>query len=280
MSSMGLRDVDRAVWTAASDIAEAVNDASCAGQLGQIVMDALHRMVGVDLGSILTVAPGEEWAIAGEIADNRPLQRNYWRYTHEMRPDEVQRLSGRFASVLEIFGPRRRETLGVFREFLTPQGLGDVVVRNWFVDGRVYGLGLARQRPTFTERDRARLVALFPHMKAALRAEAWLNDRRDDHPAAGDGGAWGLTPAQERTMSLTVRGLTNQEVAGLLGTSPNTVRNTLVEVFKKVGVSRRSELAFIVRGGGRSHRSSAAALARERSFVAAVETNNSRAARR
>jgi hypothetical protein len=47
-------------------------------------------------------------------------------------------------------------------------------------------------------------------------------------------------------MSLAIRGLTNREVAKLVGSSPNTVRNTLVEVFRKVGVTRRGELAFIV----------------------------------
>src|SRR6478735_6388107 len=109
MSGMGLRDADRAVWVAASDIAEAVNSASCAGQLGQVIMNVLDRMVGCDLGSILTVAPGEEWAIAGQIADNETLRRNYWRYSHEMQPDEIERLTGRVTSVREVFVPRRRD---------------------------------------------------------------------------------------------------------------------------------------------------------------------------
>ena len=52
-----------------------------------------------------------------------------------------------------------------------------------------------------------------------------------------------------------IRGLTNRETAALLGISVNTVRNTLADLFKKLGVSRRSELAFLARseapGAGR-----------------------------
>jgi hypothetical protein len=81
-------------------------------------------------------------------------------------------------------------------------------------------------------------------------------------------------------MALTVRGLTNKEVAGLLGISPNTVRNILGEVFRKVGVSRRSELAFIVGGGAVGDRSTDASLVRQREFVAAIELNTSSAGAR
>jgi DNA-binding CsgD family transcriptional regulator len=273
---MALFAGDRVVWRAASDIAEAVNGAERGGQLGQLVMHAVDRMVGCDLGSILTASPGEDWAVAGEIADNAPLAASFWRYTREMDPDEVTRMTGRFVSAEEVFEPRRRMTLAVFSEFLVPRGLRGLLVRNWVVDGRVYALGITRRSPSFTELERQRLLALFPHVKAALRVDASLSESRAESPAVSDGGAWGLTPAQDRTMALAVRGLTNKEIASLLGCALNTVRNTLVEVFKKVGVSRRSELAFIVRGGSRSELVSGEALAWQRRFVAKVESNDER----
>ena len=74
-------------------------------------------------------------------------------------------------------------------------------------------------------------------------------------------------------MALVLRGLTNGEVAGVLGVSPHTVRNTLVEIFKKVDVSRRSELAFIVRSGVHDpdpRQARAQIAVKHRQFVAAI----------
>ena len=264
--------MDRAVWEASKAIAAAVSDADGVAEMGQGIMDALDRMVGCDLGSILTVAPGEAWAIVGQIADNRFLQQNYWRFSQEMSPDEVQGLGGGFTAANDVFVRARRERLSVYREFLHPNGLTNVIAGNWVTDGRVWAIGLARKRPTIPARAVARLNAVLPHLKAALRARTWRGAHDADYPDAGSGGPWALTPAQERTMSLVVRGLTNGEVAGLLGVSPHTVRNTLAEVFKKVGVSRRSELSFIVRSGVHDPDPSHARdqVAKHRQFVAAI----------
>jgi DNA-binding CsgD family transcriptional regulator len=278
MASRRAEALDGAVWRASGDIARGVTDASCAPELGQIVMDALDGMVGCDLGSIITVAPGEPWAIVGEISDNRFLRDNYWRYVMEMSPEEIRHLARGFVLDTEVFAPRRRERLGVFREFLDPNGLRCAAVANWVNDGRAWGVGLTRTVPSFSHRALARLNAVLPHVKAALRARSWLADQAGEYPGAGSGGPWALTPAQERTMSLVVRGLTNNEVAELLGTSANTVRNTLVDVFKKVGVSRRSELAFIVRSGACANdvdpRHIRDELAHQRRFVATIATRS------
>jgi DNA-binding CsgD family transcriptional regulator len=276
--------LDREVWRAASDLAEAVNDRTlptsptsptAANRLGQIAMEVIDRMVGCDLGSILVAAPGEPWTVAGEIDDNRSLAESYWRYAAEMSPEEMRRMAEPFARAEDIFEGRRRETLGVFREFLAPRGLREVLVANWLADGRVYGMGVTRRRGPFTERERGRLRALFPHLRAALRAAALLNDAPADYPGAGAGGPWGLTPGQERTMALAVRGMTNEEIAGLLGISSNTVRNVLVGVFEKAGVSSRTELAFAARGAAGGERVGAS-LEEQQRYIAKVAANHRR----
>lgn len=275
--------LDREVWRAASALAEAVNDwtpptsPGGAGRLGQIAMNVIDRMVGCDLGSILVAAPGEPWTVAGEIDDNRSLAQSYWRYAAEMSPEEVRRMAQPFTRAEDVFEDRRRETLGVFREFLAPRGLREVLVANWLADGRVYGVGITRRRGPFTDRERGRLRALFPHLRASLRAVALLNDAPADYPGAGAGGPWGLTPGQERTMALAVRGMTNEEIAGLLGISSNTVRNVLVGVFEKAGVSSRAELAFAARSAAWGERSGAS-LKEQRRYAATVAANHRRAA--
>ena len=46
---------------------------------------------------------------------------------------------------------------------------------------------------------------------------------------------------------LVADGLTNREIALVLGTSPHTVRNQLSRIFERLGVSSRLELAMWMR---------------------------------
>lgn len=230
---------DRAVWKAAQEIAEAVAGSSTSRELGQQVMQAIDGMVECDFGSILAAAPGQQWSIRGEKEDNQIIRRNHWRYAQEMSAAELQRMATRFTPDTEIFfQAKRRERMSVYQDFIRPNRQAGFIARYWVMDGKLWGIGMSRGRPSFTDRERERLDALFPQVRAALRAGTWLGGE--------DGSPWSLTPAEERTMALVTRGLTNSEVADLLGNSPNTVRNTLAQIFKKVGVSRRSELAFVV----------------------------------
>lgn len=265
-------ELDQEVWKASARIAEVVADTESPADIGQVVIDALERMVGCDLGSIITAAPGEEWSFVGQIGDNGPFARNYWSYASAFTVEEVQRLAGRFSLLNDVFQGRRRDSLGIFSDYLHPRGLRNAIVQHWSIDGRATGIGLTRSGSSFTDRERQRLDAIFPHLKCALRARAWLIGGADAYPGVGKGGPWALTAAQERTMSFVVRGLTNKEVAELLRISPNTVRNTLAEVFRKVGVTSRSELAYIVRGsaGGDGFHRDRRELARQRRYISAV----------
>jgi DNA-binding CsgD family transcriptional regulator len=51
-----------------------------------------------------------------------------------------------------------------------------------------------------------------------------------------------LTPREQEIFDYVSRGYNNREIAAVLGTSPFTVRNQLCRLFRKVGVSGRSEL--------------------------------------
>jgi len=54
-----------------------------------------------------------------------------------------------------------------------------------------------------------------------------------------------LSPRQREVMELASRGLTNTEIGNELGTSFNTVKKQLKEVFDRCGVSNRTELASL-----------------------------------
>lgn len=51
-----------------------------------------------------------------------------------------------------------------------------------------------------------------------------------------------FTPRQRQIALLVARGRQNKEIASELGISPFTVRNLLVEVFRRAGVSDRGSL--------------------------------------
>jgi DNA-binding CsgD family transcriptional regulator len=243
--------LDPAVWRASSEIAEAAtSDSASPAEMYQRIVGALDGLVGFDIGAIQAAVPGEPWATAAEKGDTSVVRRNYWRYALETTFEELQRMCNRFALDVDTFETRRLDRLSIYHEFVRPNRQAQAVVRYWTMDGRVWLMGILRGRPSFADKAQARLELVFPHLRAALRAvTARANDERVDDAARDLGAAWSLTRAQERITSYVVRGLTNRETAGLLGMSPNTVRNTLAEVFKKVGVSRRSELAFFVTSG-------------------------------
>jgi two-component system response regulator DevR len=52
------------------------------------------------------------------------------------------------------------------------------------------------------------------------------------------------TPRQRRVIELVAEGLTNRDVAERMGITPRVVRNYLVRIYDKVGLSNRLELAL------------------------------------
>jgi DNA-binding NarL/FixJ family response regulator len=61
-----------------------------------------------------------------------------------------------------------------------------------------------------------------------------------------------LTPAESRVVELVARGWTNEEVAHELQLRPKTVEWTLTNVYRKLHLRSRTELALEVAGSGGS----------------------------
>src|SRR5215469_11383606 len=86
----------------------------------------------------------------------------------------------------------------------------------------------------FSERDRALLVLLRPHLHQAYLD---TNRRRDPVPR--------LTPRQTDLLRLVADGHTNAQIARRLGLSEGTVRTHLENIYERLGVSSRT--AAVVR---------------------------------
>lgn len=96
--------------------------------------------------------------------------------------------------------------------------------------GIVRGFFFIREpgRPDFSERDRAVLTVLRPHL-SAIR-ERWERVHRPE----------GLTDRETQLLQLLRQGLTNQEIADRLVISTGTVRTHLENIFDKLGVHTRT----------------------------------------
>ena len=83
--------------------------------------------------------------------------------------------------------------------------------------------------PDFSERDRAVLTLLRPHLH-----HAYLEAERRRHPAPR------LTPRQKELLRLLAAGHTNTQIARRLGISEGTVRTHLENIYERLHVSSRT----------------------------------------
>ncbi|WP_432118033.1 helix-turn-helix transcriptional regulator [Streptomyces sp. bgisy032] len=117
-----------------------------------------------------------------------------------------------------------------------------------------YGMWLRRRRRPLEARRRLRAALVgFERCGAVL----WEKRTRSELRAAGDSaarddlGALGrLTPQQQSVAGLVASGATNREVATRLSLSPRTVDHHLRNIFSRLGVRSRVELALMMNGGG------------------------------
>ena len=83
--------------------------------------------------------------------------------------------------------------------------------------------------PDFSERDRAALISLRPHLH-----RAYLDGERRRHPVPR------LTPRQAELLHLLAAGHTNTQIARRLGVTEGTVRTHLENIYEKLHVSSRA----------------------------------------
>jgi DNA-binding CsgD family transcriptional regulator len=232
------------------DLAEIAVDAQKPEAFRQQTLERLAQAVGADAGSYSSVGAGARDYSAALFGTDLPVA-ELGRCIREIAPDEILRaLSPRTQEDSDAISPNRREQLSLYREFLPQLGVSRYAVRGWRCHDRVCFVTLARSGPhdqrRFQSRTAALLDAVFPVVALGARAHGGL-PRADPAPAPAIRDA--LTVCESGVVDLVERGLTNREIASLLGLSVNTVRNRVASAFKRVGASRRAELVFLLRSG-------------------------------
>ena len=226
-------------------IVNAPDDADDSGPLPRSVLAALSRLFGADTVHFFRLDVErcatplyQEYGQIDEVGDEDVISQVFW----------SQYWSSPFCSYPDRTGDVRSVTKA--SDFHTMTELRRTEM--WCDYLRVYGvhremmlclpspplrtlrLLLSRGRgPDFSERDRALLVLLRPHLDARLRE--WQQRRR---PVA-------LTPRQRELLALVAGGRTNGQIARHLGISEGTVRTHLENIFERLQVTSRA--AAVVR---------------------------------
>jgi len=140
-------------------------------------------------------------------------------------------------STSDFYSTRQWHGTGMYADCIRPQGIEHHLMlalpelpESAAEPGRYVRLVLHRgPGPDFSERDRALLVLLRPHLY-----QACLDTEQRRHPAPR------LTPRQNDLMRLLAAGCTNTQIARQLGISEGTVRTHLENIYERLGVSSRA----------------------------------------
>jgi DNA-binding CsgD family transcriptional regulator len=160
---------------------------------------------------------------------------HYWDCLFCSRPVHTGDLRG-VVKTSDFYSTRQWHSTGMYIDCIRPQGmdhhLGLVLPDLVELAGRERYLGLCLHRapgPDFSERDRALLVLLRPHLY-----QACVDAKRRRHPVPR------LTPRQNDLLRLLAAGHTNTQIARQLGISEGTVRTHLENIYERLGVSSRA----------------------------------------
>jgi DNA-binding CsgD family transcriptional regulator len=155
--------------------------------------------------------------------------------------------SASFLSSRDVFPLSRQEELTVFRDYLGPLHANNFVFRMWCTPRRLHFVAFVQQG--HSERSNRRMIprlnSIFPVMALTERLFSRTSAPATD-PNRELTREYNLTTAEHETLKLVLRGLTNPEIAVVLGLSVNTVRNRVSECYRKLNVSRRAEAAFVL----------------------------------
>jgi len=239
------------------------------GHVGQFVVGELVERVA---GAAPPASHGVvlDWLIARVGCDSaifvpaldrtlRPVQRNKgaFLYLHGLYARDPRRYQpglqrghaalarDRLYVDLDVYSSRERCELPFYADIIRPQRISSQLVIAVDFHGRRRGtIHLCRhgsvRRFGSSLVDRLRSIVPVMGLIDAATSSSTSPPAMAVDPALG--------PREREVARLAGRGLETKEIAALLGTRPATVRNQLHAIFRKLDVSNRTELAFVLAG--------------------------------
>jgi DNA-binding CsgD family transcriptional regulator len=225
-----------------SDVAEIGLSAESTGHFERELLAMLIGHLGADGGCVhVTDAHGR--TTIETVGHTKPKEVALVMALNELEADELVRRA-LTETVRVAPNESRYDRLMWFHAYRRIRAYS-VIGRLLATDSFVMGVSLSRSiLSPFSDRDVETLNSVFPIMKISEELQ-----RRRASAAQPDGDSnLGLGSREGQITELVCKGLQNPEIANLLGISPNTVRNNLVNVFRKLGVTTRSELVMVCSG--------------------------------
>jgi DNA-binding CsgD family transcriptional regulator len=175
-----------------------------------------------------------------DLEEGTDLDRVHWTHYWDSQPCSYPDRTGDLRSVLKIadfYSARQWHSTGMSCDIYRPLDIAHELqlclpdpLGRAAGPGRTLRMFFFRQSgPDFSERDRAVLTLLRPHLH-----QAYLNAERRRHPVPR------LTPRQTDLLHLVAAGHTNTQIARRLGISEGTVRTHLENIYERLHVSSRT----------------------------------------
>jgi DNA-binding CsgD family transcriptional regulator len=164
----------------------------------------------------------------------------HWQHYWHCQPCSYPDRSGDLRHIVKIadfYSARQWHSVGTYCDIYRPQGFEhDLMLTLPATPSPTSGPGRTLRLfffrgpgPDFSERDRAVLTLLRPHLH-----QAYLDAERRRHPVPR------LTPRQKELLRLVAAGHTNAQIARRLGVSEGTVRTHLENIYHRLDVSSRT----------------------------------------
>jgi DNA-binding CsgD family transcriptional regulator len=158
----------------------------------------------------------------------------------------MERQGGAFIDT-HVYSDGERSRLRFFRELVRPQQIRSQLIARSSFRGQTVSQLFAFRRSDW-EFTRSELKRVVPLLKLIGMAEMAF-----ERPARSLSREGSLAARAQQVAIHVANGLTNAEIALLLGTSVNTVRNQVHAILAKLALSSRAELAAWAHRSGAPH---------------------------
>lgn len=212
--------------------------------LHHTMIERLAQRVGCDSAILV---PAVERRLPPSAVNKGPFLKLHRLYYEQPQRYTAGLVKGRLAAAklgafidTDVYSSSERRELPFYADIVRPQRItSQIVATLGFRGASSAAIHLCRHDgATFRHRELDELRAVLPFLGLIEASVGQLTA-----PCA-DAASTPLGARELQVARLACRGLQNREIAAVLGTSAATVRNQLHQVFRKLDVSNRAELAF------------------------------------
>jgi len=223
-------------------------------QLQQLVLNSLQPLIPHELGACHRIQPARHEIAAFYEPSRRPLpamHEEFWRLTeaHPLNPILFTN-PARAWKLSDVITRRAFHRTELYNVLYRPLGVDcelTAVLSDSKASGTFFLVSLHRHGANFSERDRAVLNLILPHVaKAQLRLQSgtsndkgWLGDEERFHDWLRDHTPWDLSRRETDVLFWLCQGKTNDEIGGILGIAGRTAETHALRVYPKIGVENR-----------------------------------------